>query len=642
MVAQANFVGLEKDWLIVMSGICAIVNFDNVPVDPAVLQRMTNQVAYRGLDGIYYRIHENIGFANLALHTTFESEYEFQPLVDKSSGVWLTADARLSNRNELCHILKQKTQLHSERNTDAEIILASYLCWGFQCPDYLIGDFAFVIWDDRKQSLFCARDVFGVKPLHYARVGGNIYVASEAQQIIQNPSVPYALDDIGVAVNLLNIMHDHESTLFSGIKALTPGHCFVATADKWSLHRYWNPSLSDKIRYKQPEEYAEHFKELFFRSVAENLRSNRNLIGVDASGGVDCSSILAVAQRHVRDRYSSIRLTPVSQTYPTLPDCDERLYTDELSHQLELPIYYFPMTPPQTFGNQEMDTDFEFPLLVEDSALQSLLFMRDQGIRIHLCGIGAEPLMQGSSLIYFDSALKGEIELLKHLFLCAKAPYYQVIYAYLLRPLISSLFSDKKRMITNHHFQDWIADDFLKKTLPGLQAPQLSQHFPLTSISLRDIYTSIVIRGAPSRLIHRLSCINAHFGLELRYPFLDRNLAEFILSIPLSQVSLGGASKLLLRKAMRGVLPELLRTRVDKTVYSSYNNLLLWEYRQQIEELGTRPLSSQLGFIKGDRLWERLQKWYSIDKSQQQPYFNVWLILSLELWLRKFYQPSRN
>ena len=173
-----------------MSGIVAVVNFDGAPVDPQVLKKMAEQCAYRGPDGINYWIQGNVGLAHLALHATPEALREHQPQLSEDGKLCLTADARVDNRPELIPLLQAKGEPVTNESTDADLILAAYRVWGEKCPEQIIGDYAFAIWDAKEQRLFCARDIYGVKSLHYARVGATLCVASEAQQIIQHPKMP--------------------------------------------------------------------------------------------------------------------------------------------------------------------------------------------------------------------------------------------------------------------------------------------------------------------------------------------------------------------------------------------------------------------------------------------------------------------
>ena len=170
-----------------MSGICGIINLDGTPVDSGLLREMTEVAACRGPDGIHYWVEEGVGFAHLALHTTLEAKREHQPLVDTDRCLVLVADARIDNRSELIRTLKAKGFLPEKSLTDADLILMAYKCWGRNCPQYLLGDFCFALWDQNERALLLTRDQLGARPCYYHQSGRTIVFASEVQQILQFP-----------------------------------------------------------------------------------------------------------------------------------------------------------------------------------------------------------------------------------------------------------------------------------------------------------------------------------------------------------------------------------------------------------------------------------------------------------------------
>src|SRR5476649_2651280 len=148
-----------------MSGIAGIYNLDGQPVDRARMQRMTDMMAYRGPDGMGCWIDGPVGLGHAMLHTTPESLREIQPLSDERSALCVTLDGRVDNRSELHAALQSKGQ-PLRTDTDAELVLQAYACWGEDCPQHILGDFAFAIWDGRNRKLFCARDALGIKPFY--------------------------------------------------------------------------------------------------------------------------------------------------------------------------------------------------------------------------------------------------------------------------------------------------------------------------------------------------------------------------------------------------------------------------------------------------------------------------------------------
>jgi asparagine synthase (glutamine-hydrolysing) len=149
-----------------MSAIFGIYHLDGKPVAQDNVERMSEVLAHRGPDGSKIWLYENLGLGHRMLWTTPESLREILPLATADGNLVITADARIDNRDELIRLLGLQNH-QADTISDSELILTSYQKWGEQCPEKLLGDFAFAIWDARRQSFFCARDRFGVKPFYY-------------------------------------------------------------------------------------------------------------------------------------------------------------------------------------------------------------------------------------------------------------------------------------------------------------------------------------------------------------------------------------------------------------------------------------------------------------------------------------------
>ena len=149
-----------------MSGIAGIYCVDGRPVDRAVVESMTRVVSHRGPDGIGHWVDGSVGLGHLQLWTTPESLRERQPTSSDDGNRVITWDGRLDNRQDLLRALSSQVSL-SPHSTDVDIVLAAYSVWGTDCPRWMVGDFAFALWDIRKQHLFCARDPIGMRLFNY-------------------------------------------------------------------------------------------------------------------------------------------------------------------------------------------------------------------------------------------------------------------------------------------------------------------------------------------------------------------------------------------------------------------------------------------------------------------------------------------
>ena len=166
-----------------MSGIIGIHYLDGRPVDRENLTKMVDILAHRGPDGADIWVDGCVGLGHRMLWTTPESLIEKLPLENQRGDLVITADARIDNRDELIAAL-QINNRPSDKVVDSELILAAYEKWGEDCPEHLLGDFAFAIWDERRELLFCARDHFGVKPFYYYFANNTFAFGSEIKALL--------------------------------------------------------------------------------------------------------------------------------------------------------------------------------------------------------------------------------------------------------------------------------------------------------------------------------------------------------------------------------------------------------------------------------------------------------------------------
>lgn len=229
-----------------MSGIAAIYNLNGRPLERALLGRMTDVIAHRGPDGSGLFVDGAVGLSHQMLRTTPESLREEQPLADETGDLILTLDGRVDNRDELKAELNAKG-LELRADTDAELVLRAYQAWGEECPQRIIGDFAFVIWDKRNQRFFCARDPMGIRPFYYYVDDRTFLCGSELRQILEHPTVRREPNEGMVGEYLSAVIVDTEETLYRGVFRLPGGHALLVQPGRVRKYRYWNvePRESD-------------------------------------------------------------------------------------------------------------------------------------------------------------------------------------------------------------------------------------------------------------------------------------------------------------------------------------------------------------------------------------------------------------
>jgi len=238
-------------------------------------------------------IEGEVGFGHTMLRTTWESEREHQPF-SLDGQVWITADARVDDRENLVEKLASKGQEVVSAAPDAELILRAYYAWGEHCVEYLLGDFAFAIWDRHLRRVFCARDHLGIRPFYYFQSGKTFVFSNTLNCVRRHPDVSSKLSDLAVADFLLFALNqDSATTTFSDIQRVAPAHSLTVSKDRCVSRRYWSMPIDEPVYYRRNSDYVDQFSELLRLAIRDRTRTP--WMGVLMSGGLDSSALAATA-----------------------------------------------------------------------------------------------------------------------------------------------------------------------------------------------------------------------------------------------------------------------------------------------------------------------------------------------------------
>lgn len=221
-----------------------------------------------------------------------ESKHETQPFRHVASGVVVAADARLDNRADLLNELCPKSP--GPAPADSELILLAWLKWGPACPDKLLGDFAFLIWDPRSHKLFCARDGFGCRPLYYTATSKAVIVASDPGLLLRHPEVNPSIDQEWILDQLAGASGGSNGTPFSNIRRVPAGHLLTVNHLDITLQEYWRPAPGSLAGLGTEQAIVEHGRHLLDEAVRCRIRSSFP-IGAELTGGLDSGGIVATA-----------------------------------------------------------------------------------------------------------------------------------------------------------------------------------------------------------------------------------------------------------------------------------------------------------------------------------------------------------
>lgn len=626
-----------------MSAIAGIYYLDRQLVERTTLGRMVDILAHRGSDAVGIWSEEFIGLGHRMLWTTPESLHEQLPLVTQNKNLVITADARIDNREELIAALNFSNRL-SEKIADSQLILGAYQKWGDRCPEKLLGDFAFAIWDSYRQKLFCARDPMGVKPFYYYRSNRIFAFASEIKALLCLPEVPRELNELRVAYHLALLFEDQTITFYQDILRLPSAHSITVGSDKTQIQRYWSLDPTREIRLRSNQEYTEAFREIFTQAVQCRLRSAFP-VGSTLSGGLDSSSITCTARNLLG---SKTHLHTFSAIFPSLPKEDLR-WIDERR-------YINAVKALEGFKSHDIHADCLNPLAEilwqDDEAIpapnlyihQALYHTaHQQGVRVFLDGLDGDSTISHGWGYLKELTFTGKWRTLlreyKQISRRYKLPRKQLLWKYSLKPLLIEPAVQLWRGLSRTQptqINSLINSSFAQRIGLIEHTQALLKNRSHTTRTARQEHWLNLTSGLHSYGLELADKGAAGFSLEARYPFYDRRLIEFCLALPPEQKLNQGWTRIILRRAMTDILPPEVQWRVHKANLGANFKRKLIEYEHEtLNNLYNQPQIIK-PYVNLSTLQADYRQYSSQPMQSQQEVINVFATVTLNKWLQKF------
>ena len=561
---------------------CGICGFTGEIIDRGdkqeVLRRMTEIITHRGPDssGFYTDEDVAIGFRRLSIIDI--SETGDQPIYNEDKSLVLTFNGEIYNYRELREILLQKGHVFTTQ-TDSEVLIHGFEEWGEDLLNKLRGMFGFAIWNKKDKSLFIARDYFGIKPVHYAVVNGNLVYGSEIKSILEYPGFERKFNRNALDRYISFEYSVPPETFFEGVYALMPAHYLWFKNGKVETHRYWEPKFEPDESMTE-EEAVDEIAKVFEESVSAHKISDVE-VGCFLSSGVDSS--------YVSTYFSG------QKTFTVGFDNGERYneieWAKNLSEKIGVEHHYKVITPEEYWGNiRKVQYHMDQPLA--DASCIALYFVSKMArdyVKVVLSGEGADELFGGYNIYHEPDDLasyqKLPLFLRKALAGVAKAlPFRFRGKNFLIRGSqpIEENFYGNCSMFTMEEKKK-----LLKKDIPCTRPQELTMPYYNRVKDLDDVtkmqYVDINVWLVGDILLKadRMSMANS---LELRVPFLDKEVFK-------------AASR----------LPKRLRVNSENTKYAMRKAAL----RRLPPETAKKK---KLGFPVPTRVWLREDKYYNIVK----------------------------
>jgi asparagine synthase (glutamine-hydrolysing) len=621
-----------------MCGLAGVIALNGGRVDPTLVKRMAASLRHRGPDdaGIFIEGAVGLGFRRLAILDLSPSGH--QPMISQDGRYILVYNGEIYNYIELREELQALGYLFRSSG-DSEVLLNAYSAWGKDCLQKFNGMWAFLVYDRQRQALFGSRDRFGVKPLYRCISGDLVLFASEIKAILSSGRFPVAVNWRTTAKFFKERNLDGtDETFFSGISQIRAGTAFELGVDgKWSEWRYW--SLSD-LSPVSADHAPTRFLELFEDAVRLRLRSDVP-VGVSLSGGLDSTSVICSMARQRRRQFNG-SVGPLAAFAYITPEFDESSYIQDTLAQTGAELFHVPIDARELVEELEKFLWFHDEPVYTMYALIGFQIMKSaaqHGVKVMLGGQGADESI-GGYFNYFEHywstvlATEGLAEVRREIDDFVRV--HGGAAGNLLKDVLVRACKAKLRYLPAYRaLARWKREREAGKSNDWF-TPELLKSLPIEDVNPdQSLDTALRLSIERSNLPHYLRIEDrnsmAH-SVEMRLPFMDYRMISYVLKLPASWKMRGPWNKYVLREAMRGKIPESIRTRPDKMGFSFPAQKWLREGLDKavLELLGTREMRERgvydIAAIKRD-LGQQTEN------NPDLP-FKVFDVLQFELWCR--------
>ncbi|MEX1003191.1 MAG: asparagine synthase (glutamine-hydrolyzing) [Crocinitomicaceae bacterium] len=620
-----------------MCGLNGIYEFSGYKKGEDVINRMNEALAHRGPDaeGFYRDEFIHLGHRRLSILDT--GERSNQPFTSEDGRFVLVFNGEIYNYRE---IRNQLDHFDFKTDSDTEVVLAAYMQWGANCLRSFNGMFAFAVWDNVKQELFLARDRLGIKPLYYVLTDHEIIFSSSLSAVLSTNLIPRKINSNSL-VDYLRFQTVHAPyTIIEGVFCLMPGQQLLISEEKgiefkyyWTLTDNYQPSKDDLPQTQQK------IRNLLSESVEKRLVADVPF-GAFLSGGIDSSIIVGLmAETHDQkiDTFSVVFKENEFSEREFAKIIADKFKTRH--HEIELSVNEFKELIPDALSFMDHPSgDGPNTFVVSKKT-------REAGVKMALSGLGGDELFGGYSV--FNQIP----ELQQKKWLNSFPAYARKPLANLYHQTKRTVASSKIREILKQEYFDMefiyqfyrqvFMDDQVKKLLK-IKALPTNQSFkivhdqvgyttkgwklpPLSRISVAEISTymqNVLLRDADQMSM-------AH-GLELRVPFLDHQLVEYILGVP-DSLKRPVTPKKLLVDSFSGMLPDEIYNRPKMGFVLPYEIWMRGELKSFCQErLDALKTINLIKEDELDRLWLRFLK-----NDRQISWSRVWPLVVLGDWIKR-------
>lgn len=614
-----------------MCGIAGIAGLKDETRLNTIIRKMNSSMSHRGpdADGVY--IDKQIALGHRRLSIIDLSTSANQPFKDNSERYIIVFNGEIYNFQEVKLQLKD---YDFKTNGDTEVIMAAYIKWGAACLQYFKGMFAFAIWDTKEQQLFAARDRFGVKPFYYYDKDGLFLFASEIRAILSSNLMPPAIDELALYDYLMFQSVISPATLIKQVKQLSAGHYMIWKNGTSEIKKYYDVTESrHEIEEQSYGQVKSKVRDLLYKAVERRLVSDVPL-GTFLSGGIDSSIIAGIMAETNSKQTNAFTIAFDEEQY------DESEYAALIAKKFNL-NHTKVLLKPTDFLN-ELPTALSAMDSPSGDGLNTYVVskaIRKSGIVVAMSGLGGDELFAGYSIFRqylqlqkykgilgfahnfhsLGSLLPDGNKLLWQMKKLLQIPSANIndVYPAFRQILDKTAIAKLTKLNASKGYSGQL--QMLKENLPAIQ-----KHNFLSQVSIADYmgYTQHV-------LLKDTDQMSMASSLEIREPFFDHELIEYVLNVP-DKFKLGKTPKSLLVDATNPILPDEIINRKKQGFVLPYDHWLRNELKsfcqQKINDLASRSL------FNGKAVQEFWQNY--LNKKANIRWADIWILIVLENWLQ--------
>jgi asparagine synthase (glutamine-hydrolysing) len=617
-----------------MCGIAGIINFSNNIIDPSVIKRMTDCISHRGPDADGYFLENKIAFGHRRLSIIDLSSAANQPFIDNSGRYIITFNGEIYNYKKVKQLL---TDYNFKTNSDTEVLIAAYAKWKSSCLQYLSGMFAFAIWDKQEEELFVARDRFGVKPLYYFIDDDKFLFASEIRSILASDLVKRKVNKQALIEYFTYQSVGYPYSAIDNIFQLEAGSWMTIKNKKIEKKKYWDVSKSS-VDFDFADEKKVHQKidSLMMQSIERRLVSDVP-VGAFLSGGIDSSAVVGLMAEAGNGKPNTFNISFDEK------DFDESHYADIVAKKFNTNHTRILLKP--TVFLDELENALAALDSPSGDGINTYVVSKavhNKGITVALSGIGGDELFAGYPIfdqflqlkknswlwklpqntrkrlsnIFFKNYSDRKLDRLKQL-LNSNSPDIENVYSISRQILSHDLIASLTFLPVNNPFITCVQQELINKKENIKRLPLLSQ----VSVAEYLGYTQ-------HTLLKDTDQMSMASSLEVREPFFDPNLVEFVLSVP-DKFKKNGSPKKLLIESLKHLLPNEIVDRKKQGFLFPWN---LW-LKNELHSFCDKHIKniSQRDFINEKNLLAYWKRFLGGDKNIR--WSEIWLFVVLQNWL---------